>query len=171
MTRRHAQSFQAAVLCCEGLCLPHVTRDSLHCEAYTVIPIKLFPSNANIIGSHVLYKMKQTDNGSLKLKAQMVLHGNRDKDRFAVRHDSASANLTVIRFIISLSQILGFALAAANIKGAYMQSRPITRTIFVRPLKQRSDRDCIWKLVRLPYGIFQAGRQWLWKVEQWMVNE
>lgn len=48
-----------------------------------------------------------------------------------------------------------------DINGAYMQSVPILRVIFVRtPLEwDQGRRGSIWKLLKLPYGIMQAGRQ------------
>lgn len=140
-------------------------------SAYTVVKSSELPRDANIIGSHTVYRVKEDDDGHLKMKARLVLHGNRDKDRFTVRRDSASADLAAVRLLISLSQILKFCIATADIKGAYMQSGPIKRTLFVRPPKKLCQKGMVWKLLRLPYGIVEAGRQWLCAVEQWMLEE
>lgn len=77
-----------------------------------------------------MYKFKKNDDHTLKLKARLVLHGNRDKDKYIVRRDFASADLNVFRIVISLAQILDFRPATADVKGAYMQSGPIQRTVY-----------------------------------------
>lgn len=138
--------------------------------AYEVVDDKDVPKNANRIGCHTIYKEKEDDK-ELRLKARNVLHGNRDKDRFGVRRDSASADLSVIRLVISLGVLLGFGFGTADVKGAYMQNGPIKRDIYVRPPKEFGMRGKLWKLLRLPYGIVEAGRQWLCVIEQWMLHE
>lgn len=53
-----------------------------------------------------------------------------------------------------------------------MQSGGISRDIFVRTFKPiEVPRGQLRKLLRLPYGIVQAGRQWLCSVKQWMQND
>lgn len=104
------------------------------------------------------------------MKARNVLHGNRDRDRFSVRRDSSSADLAVIRLVVSIGVLLGFCFGTADVKGAYMQSGPAKRDIFMRPPKEYRSRGNIWKLLRLPYGIVEAGRQWLCVIEDWMMN-
>lgn len=104
------------------------------------------------------------------MKARHVLHGNRDKDQFSFRLDSSSASLSVVRFVIFLSLILGFYLATADVKEAYMQSGPIHQDIYVRPPKYIDRRQkSIRKLLQLAYGIVEASRQWLCAIEDWMI--
>lgn len=62
--------------------------DNCH-GAFSEIPAFTIEENANVIRSHVVHKVKEENNGTLKLKARLVLHGNRNKDRFTVRRDSA----------------------------------------------------------------------------------
>lgn len=141
-------------------------------DAYEMVDEDTVPRSANKIGCHTVYKVKDAPdgNGELYMKARNVLHGNRDKDRFNVRRDSASADLCVIRLVISIGLILGFSFGTADVKGAYMQSGPAKRDIYVRPPKEFRARGKIWRLLRLPYGIVEAGRQWLCAIEDWMIN-
>lgn len=140
-------------------------------DAYTSIPLKELPKSANIIGSHFVFKIKEDESHQLKMKARLVLHGNRDRDRYSVRRDSASADLSIVRLIILLAIILGFEISTADVKGAYMQSGPIQREIYVRPPSRINTRqNTVWKLQRLPYGIVEAGRQWLCAIETWMTS-
>lgn len=106
------------------------------------------------------------------MKARIVPHGNRDDEKDNIRKDSSTAQLFVIRLLLSLVTFLCFRLATADIKGAYLQSGPIQRDIYVRPPKEWcGPRGILWKLLKLPYGIVEAGRQWQKTVESWMLNE
>lgn len=51
-----------------------------------------------------------------------------------------------------------------------MQSGPAKRYIVLSSPKKFRSRGNIWKLLRLPYGIVQGGRQWLCSIEGWMLN-
>lgn len=42
------------------------------------VPGDNVPSGGNLINSHTLYKVKSNDNGSFKLKARIVPHGNEE---------------------------------------------------------------------------------------------
>lgn len=156
-----------------------VLDDAIHSElatnwkgAYTAVSMVAIPQGANLISSHLLFKVKDDDKGNLKLKARLVLHGHRDRDRYSVRRDSASADLSVVRLLISLASILNFSLATADVQGAYMQSGPIQRDIYVRPPRRIDHRQSTaWKLLRLPYGIVEAGRQWLCAIEDWLTRK
>lgn len=100
------------------------------------------------------------------MKRRLVLHGNRDKDRFPVRRDSASADLSDVRFILSLAQVQDPTDAAADVKAAYMESVPIKRELYVRPPKHIAQRNVLRMLLCLPKGIVEAGRQWLCVIGQ-----
>lgn len=140
-------------------------------DAYEEVPESELPRNANVISSHVIFKIKTEDDGSLRLKGRIVVHGNRDADRELVRSDSAAADMMIIRMIISLATILDFNMASADIKGAYMQSGPIRRDVYVRPPKDcHRKRGTVWKLLKLPYGMTDAGRQWLLRVDDWLLR-
>lgn len=90
------------------------------------------PRNANVIGSLFVFKIKEDESHHLKLKAHLALHGNRDRDRYSVRRDSDSADLSIVRLIILLTIILGFEISTTDVKGANMQSGPIQREIYVQ---------------------------------------
>lgn len=110
------------------------------------------------------------------MKSRIVPHGNRDDEKDSIRKDSATAQLNIIRLVLSLVTFLGFRIGTADIKGAYLQSGPIQRTIYVRPPREwyrrhATDRKVLWKLTKLPYGIVEAGRQWQKTVEDWMLSD
>lgn len=140
-------------------------------NAYTTTPEKEVPQDANVITSHVVYKIKTAETGEMKLKARIVPHGNRDKDKEDIRKDSSTAQFNCIRLLLSIAAIFNFRLALADIKAAYLQSGPIKRDIYVRPPREwTGDRSLLWKLTLLPYGIAEAGRQWATTIENWMID-
>ena len=111
------------------------------------------------MGSHVVYRVKQDDDDSLRFKARLVVHGNEDVHKDDVRKDAATAHLTTIRLILSVAAWFGLTLAKIDIKAAYFQSGEIRRRIYVRPPREMLLFRTLWKLIALPYGIAEAGRQ------------
>lgn len=70
------------------------------------------------------------------MKARIVLHVNRDQMKYDIKKDSSSADMLLTRLVISLGVMLGFSLAVSDIKGAFMQSGPNTRELYVLPPKR-----------------------------------
>lgn len=71
-----------------------------------------------------------------------------------------------VRMVISLACMLDFDMATADIKGAYMQSGPVMREVYIRPPKDcHRKRGIVWKLLKLPYSMAEAGRQWQLRVD------
>lgn len=67
---------------------------------------------------------------------------------------------------------LDAVLGHVEIKGTYLQSGPIQRTIYVRnPKEMNTERGFLWKVTKLPYGITEAGRQWEMEFENWLMND
>lgn len=93
---------------------------------------------ANVVTSHVLYKVKTSEDRERKRKVRLVPHGNRDKKKDNIGKDSASAQFNIIRFGLSLATFINFRLATAHMQGAYLQSWPINGTVHVRPFVELS---------------------------------
>ena len=140
-------------------------------DAYEEVAERNIPLDANVITSHVVYKLKSDEEGRKVLKARIVPHGNHDAEKDEIRKDLSTAQLFVIRLLLSIVTFLGFRLGMADIKGAYLQSGPVKREIYVRPPREwEGCRSTLWKLTKLPYGIVEAGRQWQKTVEAWMLG-
>lgn len=140
-------------------------------DAYEEVMDADVPQSANVIGSHIVYNIKVEENGKKRLKARLCPHGNRDKEKDDIRKDSATAQFDVIRLVCSLATILGFRLGCLDVRGAYLQSGPIQRDIYVRPPPEwKGKRGVIWHLLKMSYGISEAGRQWAKVIENWMIQ-
>lgn len=58
-----------------------------------------------------------------------------------------------------------------DIKSAYMQFGHITLDVYVRPpLGSYLNRGIVLKLLNIPYGMTDAGRKWLLRVQDWMLR-
>lgn len=90
----------------------------------------------NVISTHFVYKVKSEEKNKKRLKERLCPHGNRGKMKHEIRKDSATAQFDVIRLICSIAAILRLRLGCIDIKGAYLQSGPITRDIYVRPPRE-----------------------------------
>jgi len=71
--------------------------------------------------------------------------------------------------MLSLATVLNFRLGCVDIKRAYLQSGHINRTIFLRrPRELELPRNTLRRLLKLPYGISEVGRQWAKAIELWL---
>ena len=80
----------------------------------------------------------------------------------------------MVRLQLSLVRFLGLRLGTADIKGAFLQSGPITMDVYVHPLREWSSvRVILWKLLKLPYGEFgesyslEAFEATIWSHRRW----
>lgn len=141
-------------------------------DAYIEMSDSDVDKTENVIASHVVYKLKVDEAGGMRLKARICPHGNRDIMKDEVRKDSSTAQYDVIRTALSVATTMDAVLGHVDIKGAYLQSGPIQRTIYVRPPRELgSKKGTLWKLTKLPYGITEAGRQWAMVFEEWLMVE
>lgn len=77
-------------------------------ETYTEIFASSIGLNSNLIGSHVLHKLNYDSSVRFTLKHMLLFHDHPNKDRYFVRHASASADSSVVRIHIFLDEILYF---------------------------------------------------------------
>jgi hypothetical protein len=144
-------------------------------DAYEVIPLSSLPSDANYIRSHAFCHIKRatddSSNSSLRLKTRIVLHGNEDKEKDDLRKDTQAASFTSIRTLLMLAAVYHLHIASIDIKGAYLQSGRCRREIFVRPPNEwRQVRGVAWKLLKLPYGLPDAGHQWQAVIDEFILS-
>lgn len=130
------------------------------------------PADANIILSHTFFNIKTEDNGELRLKDRIAVHGNLVAEKDDVHADCAAADLLMVRLILCLGTCLAFKIGLADIKRAFIQYGPITRDGYVRPPSDcPQERGELCKLLKLPYEMREGGRRWLLKIDEWMVND
>ena len=125
------------------------------------VPCKKIPQDANVIGSHIVYVVKPTENPEvLKLKSRICVHGNRDDEKESLRTNSAVASHTAFRLIYSLVMTFRMVLAKVDIQGAYTQSGKAHRKVYVKPPWELEVWNILWLLTVTMYGLATAGRKW-----------
>ena len=100
-----------------------------------VVAIDEVPDGANIINSHVLYKVKQNDDGSLKLKARIAPHGNEDDMKNLLVSDCTICLPTGLRIVESIASLNGWKLLKADVKAAFLPTGYASRDFYVKPPK------------------------------------
>ena len=105
-----------------------------------VVARSTVPSNANVISSHVIYKIKVNDDESLKLKARIAPHGNEDSLKHEMRADCSMCAPMGIRLLISIATIYKWRLTKVDVKSAFLQTGAAERQVFVIPPRESSDR-------------------------------
>lgn len=127
------------------------------------------PQDANLLSTHFVFKIKKDEEGERKLKARLVVHGNKDNE---IRKDAIAAGMVITRLVMAVGMMIKFTFGVADIKGAYMQSGPFRRDIFIIPPGTYRKRGRVyWKLLALAYGVCDAGRQWLKTSDIWMTRD
>lgn len=87
------------------------------------------PTDANVVGSHVVYKVKTDEEGKRKLKARICPHINEDSDKDEVRKDSSNAQLSIVRLMLSITTSVGVHIRTADSKDSFLQSGAIKRVV------------------------------------------
>lgn len=118
------------------------------------------PDYANIIRSHVLYKIKRRDDGTLTCKARIAPHVNEDRDSQKLRTDSASCTPMGIRVLFSLCVLFQWYLTKIDVKGAFLQSGLATRDVYVVTPRECANRYVFWLLNVATYGLVNANAKW-----------
>lgn len=125
-------------------------------QAYKRVERTQVPYDANILGSHTVYRRK--DDGSPK--ARIVPWRHRDPQRFGLRCDLPCLNPDTFRLIFSISVEKGWQLAQMDAEAAFLQAEGFSREVFVRPAQEANDPTGLWLLLAPAYGLADSGRLW-----------
>lgn len=95
------------------------------------VPCRLVPNDANKILSHVLYKIKVSEDSSLSLKGRIAPHGNEDNFQPDMRFDRWMCPLIGIRVILSIAALKKCCIVKLDVKSAFLQYDPAQGDIYV----------------------------------------
>lgn len=98
------------------------------------------PPRANLIRSHVIYKIKVIGDGMLKRSARIAPHGNEVSLKEFTCTDCASCASTGVRLLLSVCVIHKWVLAKVDAKTAFLQSGSTQRAVYVFPLYESDDQ-------------------------------
>ena len=124
------------------------------------ISINKVQKGSNIIKSYVIYKFKANVDGSLKMKARIAPHVNKDKDRDMLKTASAQCPPTAMRILASIATIMKWPLASIDFVSAFLRTGDAERDVYAIPLRECRRRSKYWLLLTSAYGLFNANAKW-----------
>eukprot|EP00171_Calliarthron_tuberculosum_P023073 IDg23073t1 len=102
-------------------------------QAIQIVSRKDIPPDANLIGSHVIYKRKQDG----RVKARIVPWGHKDAEKE-----------------------FSWAIGEMDVTAAFLQAQGFKRQVYVRPPRDECAADQFWRLTAAAYGLCDSGRLW-----------
>ena len=124
------------------------------------VAVSQIPKKANVVTSHVLYKVKSCDDGSLTLKARIAVHGNKDREKKTLKTDSATCPPVGIRILLSPATIFSWTLSKIDFKSAFLQTQAKRDMYVVPPRECKTRYRHYWLLSSAAYGLVNAGAKW-----------
>lgn len=104
------------------------------------LPIYDIPDSANIIVSHNIYKINQSDDGSLALNDRIDPHGIEEDQRSHMRSDCAMCSPLGVRALLSTTSALGWQVGKIDMKAAFLLTGHDQRGVFAVPPRESSYR-------------------------------
>lgn len=80
------------------------------------------PLGSNIISNHTIYKVKQNDDGSLKLKARIAPPGNKEDQQELLTKVYSTWPPTGLHILESVASLYGWRVYKADVKTAFLQT-------------------------------------------------
>ena len=126
-----------------------------------IVPRDKLPNGANVVNSHVLYKIKKNDDVSLKLKARIAPHGNEDNIKNDLSTDCTTCPPSGLRIVESVASLHGWKVHKADVKSAFLQTGAAMRDVFVKPPRESGMRSThMWLLLTAAYGLVNSNAKW-----------
>lgn len=116
------------------------------------------PANANFVGNRYVLTIKNPNTIEELFKARWVLLGHHDKLRHLIANDSPMLMRMSLRIILSLAVIF-FAcmLWLRDVEQAFMQSKPLTRSVFTEaPREAKLTKDKVLQIILPHYGLVES---------------
>lgn len=111
---------------------------------------------------------KKTNRGKTVYKARLVARGY-EEDTLQLKTDSPTCSKESLRLLFSILAANNWSLHSIDIKSAFLQGQPLEREVYLKPPKH-AKTDGVWKLLRCPYGLADASRQWYLRVKEVIVK-
>ena len=85
--------------------------------------------------------------------------------------DSPTAQKSVTRMCLALSNLFGWKVEGLDIRAAFLQSNDIDRVVLMTPPKEfRVDDDVVWRIKKPIYGLNDGARKWFITMKKKLVE-
>ena len=106
--------------------------------------------------------------GKVCYKARLVARGFEENHQH-LQKDSPTCSKESLRISLATISSYKWRLHSIDIKSAFLQGNPMDREVFIKPPKEAST-SCLWKMLRCPYGLADAGRMWYLRLKEELIN-
>lgn len=97
------------------------------------------------------------------IKARLVARGFQED--FDQNVESPTVHKSTLKIAFAVAALKLWTCKTIDIKAAFLQGNNITRDVFLKPPKEASDNNKLWKLKKAVYGLNDAARQWFLSVK------
>ena len=92
----------------------------------------------------------------MKPKARLVITGFEENGD--IQADALTASKTALIIVSALAANYDWSISTVDVKAAFLQGRPISRDIYIKPPREVSIEGKIWRLRKIAYGLVDAAR-------------
>lgn len=101
-----------------------------------------------------------------KKKARLVARGFEEAPLKSTETVSPTCRKESLRLLFSIAASKDWPLKSVDIASAFLQGKPIERTVYVLPPKEFYKPGVVWKLHKCVYGLSDAARMWYSNVRE-----
>ena len=88
-----------------------------------------------------------------------------EEDSKSFKKDSPTCSKESLRIALTTFSSYAWRLHSLDVKSAFLQGLPMERTVYIRPPKEAKS-EFLWKMLRCPYGLSDAGRHWYLRLKE-----
>ena len=107
--------------------------------------------------------------GCLTTKARLVARGFEEMS-IDSRADSPTCMRETLKLVLAMASSKSWSINSIDIKAAFLQGRPINRTVHLKPPKEANSSGKLWLLKKVVYGLADASRVWYLRVVDELSN-
>ena len=101
--------------------------------------------------------------GKVVYKARLVARGFEEDSKF-LRTDSPTCSKESLRLTLAIISCHSWKLHSLDVRSAFLQGTSLERNVFIKPPKEARSKF-LWKMLKCPYGLADAGRLWYMKLK------
>ena len=106
--------------------------------------------------------------GKVVHKARLVARGFEENSKF-LQTDSPTCSKESLRMLLCIISSHSWVLHSLDVKSAFLQGENMTREVYIKPPKEANTKS-LWKMLRCPYGLADAGRHWYLRLKTELIQ-
>jgi transposase InsO family protein len=106
--------------------------------------------------------------GVVVYKARLVARGFEENSKL-LQTDSPTCSKESLRIVLTVISSKSWKLHSMDIKSAFLQGAPMKRNVLIKPPRE-ANTSSLWKMIRCPYGLADAGRHWYLRLKNVLIE-